>query len=312
MTTEIKRVTLLILKFAVVILVIDFCFGIVAKKLFLSQETGKFARSSYVINQSKDAIMVIGSSHAIRHYKPSIIEKSTGKTCYNAGAEGQQLIYHTALQKMLLKRHRPELIVFNIDEEFLFKSDIAFSRLSDLHPYYGDNKATLNPFLKLKSKYKDLKLLFKAYQYNSTIVHVLKYKFAPQIAQKGYRPLKEEMTPEKLVSYTQHPPKKIYTEQIEPIFVQLLKDFISETKKHNVKLIFVSSPKLIERDLSKNESFTTIQAIAKAEGIPFYNYLNKPDYINKLDLFWDPSHLNDKGATLFNNNLVKIINKHLD
>ncbi|XMO86142.1 hypothetical protein AAFN75_15235 [Algibacter sp. AS12] len=311
MKTQIKRVAILIIKFAILIVVIDFCFGLVAKKLFLSQETGKFARSSYVVNDSKDAIMVIGSSHAIRHYKPEIIEDKTGKTCYNAGAEGQQLIYHTALQKMLLKRHRPELIIFNIDEEFLFKSDIAFSRLSDLHPYYGEHKAELNPFLRLKSKFDDYKLWFKAYQYNSTIVHVLKYKVAPQFSEKGYRALKEEMTPAQLVSYKQHPPKKIYTEEMEPIFVQLLKDFINEAKTHNVKLIFVSSPKLIERDLSKNKSFTTIKAIAKSEGVPFYNYLNSKDYINKLDLFWDPSHLNDKGATLFNNNLVEIIKPHL-
>lgn len=312
MNTQIKRVAFLILKFAIFIVVIDFCFGLVAKKLYLSQETGKFARSSYVINDSKDDIMVIGSSHAIRHYKPEIIEAKTGKTCYNAGAEGQQLIYHAALQKMLLKRHRPELIIFNIDEEFLFKSDIAFSRLSDLHPYYGAHKAELNPFLKLKSKFNDYKLLFKSYQYNSTIVHVLKYKVAPQLSKKGYRALQEEITPEKLASYIQHPPKKIYTEEIEPIFVQLLKDFINEAKTHNVKLIFVTSPKLTEHDLSKNESFNTIKTIAKSEGVPFYDYLNSIDYINKLDIFWDPSHLNDKGANLFNNNLVEIIKLHLE
>ncbi|MEP3836575.1 MAG: hypothetical protein ABJM36_02955 [Algibacter sp.] len=312
MTTEIKRVAILTIKFAIIVILVDFSFGLVAKKLFLSQKTGKYARSSYVVNDSKDDIIVFGSSHAIRHYIPEIIQAKTGKTCYNAGAEGQQLIYHTALQKILLKRHRPELIILNIDEEFLFKSDKAFNRLSDLHPYYATNKKELNPFLRLNSNYNDYKLLFKAFQYNSTFVRVLKYKMAPQLSDKGYRPLHEVMTPEQLAAYTQHPPKKIYTEELEPIFVQLLKDFINEAKKHKVKLIFVSSPKFDNQDLANNPSFSTIKAIAKSEGVPFYNYLNATNYLNKIDLFYDPSHLNHKGATLFNNDLVENITSHLD
>ncbi|TGV03933.1 hypothetical protein [Flavivirga rizhaonensis] len=305
--TQLKYTFAKVLKFIVIIFIIDFGLGFIAKELFLSQETGKFARSTYAITKAKENILIFGSSHAHRHYVPEVIEKKTGKTCYNAGADGQQLVYHSALQGMIFKRTLPELIILNIDENFLFKSEKAFDRLDDLNPYYDDYSNELDPVFNLKSKYADPKLFFKAYQNNSTLIQAVRYYLAPQETPQGYRPLFEKMTFDKLTSHREDIQEKEYTEEIDSVFVKTLENFINEAKTNNVKLVFVTSPNLIPRNVSKNKSLTEIKAIAKSKNIPFYNYLNSKDFANKLDLFYDPSHLNDNGARLFTGLLIDSI-----
>ena len=309
---ELKLTGIKILKFTMIFLVIDFCLGSISNQIFLNQKTGKFHRSTYTIYEAKEDILIFGSSHAHRHYVPDVIEKELSKTCYNAGAEGQQLLYHAALQKMIFKRSRPKLIVLNIDESFLFKSDIAYNRLHDLHPYYQDFKNELRPILGLNSSLINFKLFFKSYRTNSTLIHALRYHLSPQIDYKGYRPLDDKMTLDKVDTYKKTPSEKEFIEEIDDFFVEALKNFISEAKQNNVKLLFVTSPNLIERDHSNNESLNRIKKIADLEGVPFLDFLNSPQYMNQLELFHDPSHLNDDGAKLFTSTMAHFINSNMD
>ncbi|MFH6769242.1 hypothetical protein V8G56_10880 [Gaetbulibacter aquiaggeris] len=297
-----------ILKFIIIFLIVDFLFGSISKKIFYEQKTGKFYRSTYAIKEAKEDILIFGSSHAHRHYVPEVMEKELLKTCYNVGAEGQQLLFHAAFQKMILKRRVPELIVLNIDENFLYKSNAAYNRLSDLHPYYSEFKNELRSFLSLNSSFMDFKLFFKSYQTNSTLIHAIRYYISPQIDYKGYRPLDGVMTLNKVAFYEKDNSEKEYIQEIDPVFVAAFKDFILTAKKNNIKLVFVTSPNLIERSISENESFKMIKVISKLEKIPFFDFLNSPAYINQYDLFHDPSHLNDNGARIFTKSVAELIN----
>lgn len=299
------------IKFILIIIIIDFACGFIASQLFFSQKTGKFARSTYAINTSHEDILVLGSSHAHRHYVPEILEQTLHKTCYNAGADGQHLVYQNAIQEMTLKRRIPKMIILNIDEFFLYKAPKAYDRLNDLHPYYNEFSTELKPFLELNTGYADPKLLFKAYQNNSTLIQIVKYFFIPQQTHQGYRPLYGKMTPYKLENRQENPTEIIHIEEIDPILIQAFKEFILKAKTNNITLVFVTSPNLIEKDLSKNESLKTIKRIIKAEEIPFFDYINSEAFIGKLDLFYDHSHLNDDGARYFTEqvaNQIKTLN----
>ncbi len=307
MRKEIKLTILKIIKFVFILLIADLCFGFVANKAFLSQKTGKFSRNSYAINEAKENIIIFGSSLAHRHYVPEVLEEKLSSTCYNAGADGQHLPFHYALQKMILKRTLPKLIILNIDKDLLFKSNIANKRLSVLHPYYSNYKKELNPILSLNDEFIDFKMFFKTYQNNSTLIHAIKYYLIPQSSIKGYRPQFTKMTPKLLNTYKKKVIKSVYTNEIDENLIQILKDFIGLAKSKNIKLVFVTSPNLITTDVSKNESFIKIKSIAEFENIPYFNFLNSPDYLNKLDLFYDPSHLNDEGSRMFTESVAGLI-----
>ncbi|MCK8520575.1 hypothetical protein M0D21_03285 [Aquimarina sp. D1M17] len=285
-----------IVKFVIIILVIDFALGYVARQLFFSQETGKYARSTHAIEHTDAKVIILGSSHAHRHYVPEVFENELKTTCYNAGAEGQQLLYHSVMQKMILKRTKPDVLVLNIDEDFLYSSKEAYDRLGDLHPYYGDHKDELRPVLKLQSKLVDVKMFFKSYQTNSTLVHVFRYYLSPQVDYKGYRPLFGKVNPEKLNgSNEEHKSKQV----IDSNFVNAFKSFIKTAKDNNVRLVLVTSPALLEVDHSKNESFNKIKEIANDKNVMFVDFFNDKQFVNQYKLFHDPSHLNDDGARLF-------------
>lgn len=286
------------IKFIVALLVVDLICGYFANQIFNSQETGKYSRIQQVVEKNKVDVIVLGSSHAIRHYIPQVIDSILNKKSYNAGAEGQQLIYHYALQQMILKNKSPELIVMNIDEDWLYTSDIARRRLSDLYPFYYDYRDVLSPIITEKSKAMGYELLLNSYRNNSTIVHILRYYVAPQKDYSGYRPLFGKMSvPENLSKIDLK--GEYSSDEIDMSFVFLLEQFIDSAKNKNVDLVFTISPKPIPLDLQHNKSFQKIKDIAKKKDVPLYDYHKSPFFIGKYELFHDASHLNNKGAKLF-------------
>ncbi|MEW7278523.1 hypothetical protein ABW636_07995 [Aquimarina sp. 2201CG1-2-11] len=302
------KITLLKLsKFIILFLIIDFALGSITKQLFFQQKTGKYARSIYAIRESNAKIMIFGSSHAHRHYVPEIFEKELKTSCYNNGAEGQQLLFHLAMQRMILRNKKPDIMILNIDENFLFKSDIAYDRLADLYPYYEDYKDELESILSLKSKLLNFQLFFKAYQSNSTIVHVIRYFLSPQIDTNGYRPLYGKINPSK---DQQHDDvfEKEYIEEIDENFVNSFTEFIYNARKNNVKLIFVTSPTFYEVDLSKNLSYNMMVELSEKENIQFLDFFNDEEFYGKEELFHDKSHLNDTGARIFTKKIIEKIN----
>ncbi|WP_103068553.1 hypothetical protein [Aquimarina sediminis] len=296
-------------KFIIIFLIADLVLGVISKQLFFSQETGKYARANHAINKTDAKVLILGSSHAHRHYVPEVIEEELKVSCYNAGAEGQQLLYHAALQKMILKRTKPELLILNIDEDFLYYSKEAYDRLSDLHPYYSDHGDVLQPILGLQSKLVDFKLFFNAYQTNSTIMHVLRYYASPQIDYKGYRPLFGKIKPSVGSIDEKESDNKDKKGEIDQNFVTALHSFITTARDNNIKLVFVTSPTYKPVDHSTNESFTHIKAIAEKEKVPFLDYFNAGQFTSIPELFHDPSHLNDDGARLFTRDLAKQLKK---
>ncbi len=305
-TKEYKLTIIKIIKFTIVFLIVDFVLGIISNQLFYSQETGKYARSTHAVEKTNAEIIVFGSSHAHRHYVPKIFEKELGKTCYNAGAEGQQLLYHTALQEMILKRVKPKLIVLNIDENFLYTSKQAYDRLSDLHPYYAGHSKELSAILGLKSRFIDFKLFFKSYQMNSTIVHALRYYVSPQLDYHGYRPLYGKINPNKVNSHTKEEVKE-YVELIDDNFVEVVEKFIDNARNNGCELVFVTSPTFNKVNHDKNKSFIRIKEIIATKKVPFIDFFNSSDFNGKSELFHDFSHLNNDGAELFTKQLTKKI-----
>jgi hypothetical protein len=244
----------------------------------------------------------MGSSHANRHYVPDILEKELNMTCYNAGVQGQRIIFHTALQKMILKRHKPKFIILNIDESWLYESAESYERLADLHPYYWDFRTELDPIISLHSKFNTIKLLFRSYQTNSTIVHALKYFFQPQKDYKGYRPLNQQMK-KPLFQKIEPINSKMANEEIQKLdtsFVNMFEGFINNAKINDVNLILTLSPHLNQSNgLKVNKSLELMKSMAFEHGIPLIDFSDDRTFIKQYHLFNDPGHLNNDGAIIF-------------
>ena len=79
------------------IVAMDLCLGGVSAWLYHRSKYGIFHRQQYILNESKDDIIILGSSRVSHHYIPSILTDSLGMSCYNAGSEGMCIYYHYAM-----------------------------------------------------------------------------------------------------------------------------------------------------------------------------------------------------------------------
>ena len=304
--TQLRQLVAKSVKFIVIFLLIDLLLGYAGVRIYFNQKSGRFARLTYAIEETNADVLIFGSSRANRNLIPALI---TDQTCYNAGIQGQKLIFHSALQKMILKRTTPELIILSIDENWLFKANEAYDRLNELHPYYWTNRDILKPVLSLRSQLIDLQMLFNSYRSNSTLIHALKYFLSPQSDQDGYVPLYGKMRKFKTSSENTDAISVAEANEIDPDFVAALESFISNAQNKNIDLIFVIPPTCYGIDATDNESMKIMTEMAAQAEITIYDFSNDARFLQKYELFKDGCHLNNDGASTMSTILADIIKK---
>lgn len=295
--------------FVLLLVLMDFSIGHLVRFYFFRQETGKYARITHTIEKTKQELIIFGSSHANRHYVPEVFQRELGLSCYNAGIQGQGILCIDAVQALMLKRHVPRVVILNIDEQWLFTNDSKYDLLGDLNPYYYKYKKELLPFLVLKNKWAKYKLYSILYQYNSTVAHILRYRFKSQPDLSGYKPLfgvlkKHGKTGEK---------KQVTVDTkktLDPNFIVALERFISKTNDAGSRIFFVTSPR-VEPNRPVNASYDKIKKIANNHAIPLLEYGDHPHFEGRHELFFDPHHLNHTGAQLFSTIVAQEIKERL-
>jgi len=281
-------------RFVLILVFLDLAGGWIIKRLYSSQTTGKFSRITHSITKTEADIVLVGTSHTVRHYVPQVFKDSLNKTVYNLGARGQNLYYCVAIVDQLLDRHSPETMIWNIDPE-LFYGAGNYDKLSDFRPYYWQHKP-LRKYVDMQGPWERVKLLSHFYTYNSTLIHLLKYKFAPQKDFDGYLPLKKvtQMKVSKADQQLYGPELEIAEQQIE-----LLEGVLKKAKDKGIEVVFVVSPILAGDRIHSSE----LEELAGRYQIPFWNYSLDERFILKNELFGDKSHLNHTGALRFSSEL---------
>lgn len=303
------------LVFMLIIIAIDFGFGHLARYAYFNQSSGKNFRVTYTMEELNDDVVIFGSSHAANHYVPEVMEEVMVMSCYNAGVQGQRIIFHSTVESIMLKRYKPKLIVLNIDPYWLFENPESYDALSDLNPYYYKYPDEIAPILQLKSDYEKYKLWSKLYQYNSTIAHIAKYWISEQKDYRGYMPLQGQLSPDAVninSKETKKESEQLPKEKIDANFILAVESFITNAQEAGVKLIFVTSPHVNQFDYSDNKSFNKLKEIAAENNVPILDYYVNDQFTGRYKLYKDHSHLNMDGAKYFSRivaeDLMKLMN----
>jgi hypothetical protein len=302
MNIEHKKILYKIFQAVLLLVIFDWSFGQMARYLFNCQKSGKYYRISYTLEHTNQDILVFGSSHANRHYNPDIIEKISGYTCYNTGVDGQGIVFTTALKNIILKRHVPKLIILNIDIDWLNKNAVMYDRLEDLAPFFSKFRKEISTVFDLKSRFDKYKYISNVYQFNSTIVHILKYFFLRQHDINGYVPLNEIMVRNHMDitdNYNHF--------ELDDNFILYFDSFIKNSIIRGSKIIIFISPIFNKVNLNDCLSFKKMKSIAKKYNCNLFDYHDDQRFQNKINLFYNKTHLNNNGARLYSN----IVAKHI-
>lgn len=282
-TFLIKTVALLL-----VVIVCDVCFGLAFNYFRDHAKGGETGKTNYICDNCKEGILIMGSSRAVHHYDPNIIEDSLGIGCYNCGYDGNGIILNYGLYKMLSDRYTPKIIIYEITSPFDLLSGDNKRFLRVLRPFY-DRIGIDSIFLSV-DKTEGYKNMSHMYRYNTFFTQVLRDNFSPKSnTNKGYSPKDKIMQYEPNVNEDN---EERY--EYDDLKLSYLKKFVIDCKRNATKLIFALSPsyrKTICRE------FMPVYDICKEYDIPFLNHYCDSRYVNNKDYFYDSVHMNRIGAT---------------
>ena len=286
----------------VLLVLMDLCIGGASAWLYHRSKYGIFHRQQYVLNESNDDIIILGSSRASHHYVPGILTDSLGLSCYNAGSEGMCIYYHYAILASMIERgHCPKLVIYDVMDLDLmeypgptFTLEAALDRLA---PHYGEFKC-IDKLFELNGWKERLKLLSLTYRYNSKLVQSFKCNYLPQLEDHGY---------EKVVGTL--PEKDIFKKDeyndcaLDPLKIEYMHMMVNLAKQNHIRMIFVLSPYYKD---NPSKALDTAKEIASHYQLDIVDCYNEPEMM-KRELFRDIMHLNDEGAHVWTAYLAHIL-----
>ena len=289
-----KRFCIRIIILFLLLVAIDFVLGHFLQFVTNQIRIGGQGRDNYIANLANEDILVFGSSKAVHHYNPKIIEDSLGMSCYNCGQDGNGIILDYGRLLMIKERHQPKTIIVDVNPSF----DLI---LNDNHKYLGwlkyhYDKKIVRPIFDVVDKRERIKMNSLLYRYNSTFLQnivVFKLGKAYDNGYKGFRPINDGFDKMKIKE------GKVAQYSFDNVKLTIIKDFINQAQGSD--LYFVMSPIWYGMD---SELYEPVQSLCKDFDIPFIDFSNDDKYVHNDLFFNDGTHLNHLGADEFTKDLV--------
>lgn len=289
--------------FLLILFSVDFIVGSVLRNLYFKQTSGPDYETIYALEKSQEELMVFGSSRARNHYHPEAFEEVLGMSFYNAGRNGNFILYSNAVAQAVLKRHHPKAIILDIvGHEFEYYAP-NYEKLSVLLPFYKTHpeiRSTVN----LRGNFEPVKLWFQMYPFNSTLLSIglgntqFYNKKDPVI--KGYSPINRELSQEPVIDTV-----NLHYE-IDTVQVKSYEQFIKSCKDAGVDLYIVCSPYFNTFPV-RDKSVVLAEEIAKKYKVPFWDHSQDPAFTGNPKNFYDVRHLNEPSSLRFSNIIAEKI-----
>ena len=289
----------------VFVVMLDFTLGNIYDSLYFSDKSRNNDRLVHSVLETNEDILIFGSSRAIHHYNPKIIQDSLNLTCYNVGVNGQNIYFHLALLKSAVERNKPKIAIldlFSIDfKETSSKNDKE--NLSVLLPFTNRSESSLSTVL-LRGKSESIKLKSFIYPFNSLQYQILRNNFHPfNNSYQGFIPIHKEYKGDLEV-------KTIKNRPFDNIKMSALYEFIELCKEKNIELFIFVSPSYLTNTGTSNYMIITDKIKNKFD-LNVNSFQNDSLFLKNPQYFSDPGHLNSIGADIYTTLAVETIKKNM-
>ena len=189
-----KRFIIRIFILFLFVVAVDLSFGGLFSHLAYCAKGGNTGRINYIVNETDEDIIVLGSSRAERHYNPKIFQDSLGLTCYNCGQSGMGIISNYGIMELILHHHTPRLIIYDITPPFdMLECEDNHKYLGILRRFYDDDN--ISDIFNSVDKKERVKMVSRMYRYNSIFTEILHDYIVPKQSSyyNGFTPLNSEM-----------------------------------------------------------------------------------------------------------------------
>jgi hypothetical protein len=302
-----RRFAVKLVLFLVLLVVLDAGIGGLLRVFYFKQTSGLNFRSTYAINECNEDYIILGSSRAQANYVPSIFQDTLDASCYNAGRDGQCILYSYAVQQAILARYKPEVLVLDVILSDFFVHGPHYDKLSALLPYY-DSHEEIRPIVHMRSRFERIKMFSRIYPFNSLVLQILKYNKVEGREQNGYVPQHGEL---KLPLSAREKRVPSWTNgELDSNMVQTLEAMVESCKNMGVRLIVVISP-VYEGQVLGKSALSKVKEVLGESSVQLWDYSDYPGIVNNSKLFRDKGHLNNIGAKLYTETITKRIKTEL-
>jgi hypothetical protein len=254
-------------------------------------------------------IVISGSSRAMYHYDPRIIEAATSLSCYNIGRNGTKLHEQLNLLNIYIARNkRPSYLIQNLDLASLQAND----DITDPKQYIAwlEHDDIYRPLLQQKHYYFlyrwfPLVAMANTGAMRAAILGLLRVPPGRMDQFKGYVPQYLTWTKEFEQFKAQHSSGVSWT--IDPTKQQTLEHLIETCQRTGIALILVYSPDYRDSQAffrNRDHILHELRRTADRHNVPFWSYSDDPICGDKK-YFYNSQHMNHRGATAFTRLLAR-------
>ena len=287
--------------------IIFYALNKISDRVYTGQSIGKL--NQYLTLKDSLDLIVYGSSRANHNIDPTELSNNA----YNTGVDGIKLAYSATLIKLLASQSQ-QTILLHIDADYSFDADYSGQDIRSLKSKYNRNSIIKQEIDELNQD-NMLQNYFWSLSYNNSIIGILKNYVRPNYDYKtyfGYDPIhvteNQKKILEKIIEKdsdsesptcdSTHVMNEVYSNSLDE-----LKEFCA---KNNKKLILFTSP--IFDDKCKDDN-NALKQILEQKGFTYYDYTDFFKDNNSLDFWKDRTHLSDKGAEFFTQELKTLFVK---
>ncbi|MBL9190321.1 MAG: hypothetical protein JNK23_22760 [Opitutaceae bacterium] len=272
-------------------------------------KTSKYGSFNRVVNGQVNADIIInGSSRALVHYDPRVIQEATGRSAYNLGLNGGLIDLQVAVLKTYLRHNKkPALIIQNL-EGFSFEvtGQEAIYDPAMFVPYLHEPElyralTAVNPAV---WKWRHIPLYGYAVEdmnFNWSRAAAAWVGIMPREDHfLGFNPRQLSWT-EDFEAYRKNLKDAGVARRIDPAGVAAIEEVLRLCQEQGIRAILCYSPEYAESQaLLKNraEIFAKFRTLAARFGAEFWDYSESP-LCQSTANFYNSQHLNAAGADQF-------------
>ena len=302
-SNNMRKFILRLICFFLILFCVDRAIGYTLMYVSKNCSGGYTGHHNYILDGSNEDILVMGSSRALHHYNPQIIGDSLKMSCLNCGQEGMGIIMDYGWLNMILERHHPKIVVY----EIMPKYDLYIGE--DNHKYLRWLKRHYDRF-GISELFSDIdnrevfKMYSFMYRFNSSWQELIVDYIHPvyNISEAGFDPIEGDF--DAMLTKQSEEGNRISNHDVDSLKLSYMEKFADICKCNDIKLIFVVSP-MWYNDIDYN--LDPIVETCKRSDASFLDFSNNSKYIHNDSIFKDGVHLNSRGADEYSKDFAKKI-----
>lgn len=288
-----KKFIITLLASLALLFVLDRAVGAWLRHIYDTTTHGEVGRIHMVMDSVDAPAIVLGSSRALHHYVPDVMEDSLGMAFYNCGFEAMGIATNYPLLRGMTQRYMPEVILYDATYHYDVEEGAYTRNISKVR-----RMARLqcrDSVLIAHDKWERLRLLSHIYPYNSTLAELILQRSSPGVyddpkISKGYIPLFNTLDTATAVFAPE--PEKVTK---DPIKLENMEEMM---KRYHDRLIICASPMFRPEKISP-QKFDELRKLCDKYQVPFIDLSDDEQFVGKPELWDDTGHLNDRGARLY-------------